>query len=481
MRNRLPRCIVLLVAGTALGLAAAASAFAATKVYIPIQGRDRTETAVAASKAAFPRLADTLVVCTGWNWPDALGGGALAGVYGGPLLLTRPTALSSGVASEAIRLDARNVVLIGSEEAVSADVESALRALTVNGHGLNVTRIGGKDRFETAAMVASTTVAVMRARGRTYDGTAFFTTGYNFPDALAAAPLSAKRGWPVLLVRPSEVPSATDAAITAIGVRRGIVLGSESAVGKNVADALAPRLASPPERLSGPDRYITALEIARFSAQPGNGLGWDGLAFATGDNFPDALAGGVMQARLGSVLLLTPTAELRQCARAELAARRAEITAVRYLGSTSALSERTRAGVAVAWERMLFPVAGPHDYTDTFGAPRSGGRTHKGTDIMAAMGTWCVASLDGTVTIGDGGLGGRVVYLYTENGWEFYYAHLSNWAVRSGQHVTAGQLVGYVGNTGNAAGGPTHLHFQIWTPDGLTVNPYPYCREMERR
>jgi calcium-activated chloride channel regulator 4 len=314
--------------------------------FLSVAGPGRVDTAVEASKRGFPGKSDTIVLATGWNWPDALGGGSLAGAYGGPLLLTKPDVLSPQVLTEAARLDAKNVVILGSNLAVSGAVETALKGASVNGHALVVTRIGGAGRYDTAARIASAMVAVLQSQGGTYSGNAFFATGRNFPDALAASPVAAKKLWPILLVNATTPSSYTEAAITQLGVKKGYMLGSDKAVTAVVENRLMTLLPSAPSRLAGATRYTTGIAIARFGVA--NGLKWDGVAIATGANFPDALAGGVMQAKLGSVVLLTPGTALNASVAAELQAHRTEIVNVRYLGSTRAVSQITRNAVAAA-------------------------------------------------------------------------------------------------------------------------------------
>lgn len=118
---------------------------------------------------------------------------------------------------------------------------------------------------------------------------------------------------------------------------------------------------------------------------------------------------------------------------------------------------------------FVCPVPGS-TFIDSWGYPRSGGRSHEGVDMMASAGTPIYASVSGTVTHRGVSLGGLSYFLEGDNGDTYFGTHLSGYAA-SGR-VVAGTVVGYVGATGNA-NGINHLHFEIWPGGGSPVNPYP--------
>ena len=137
----------------------------------------------------------------------------------------------------------------------------------------------------------------------------------------------------------------------------------------------------------------------------------------------------------------------------------------------------------------VFPVYGPSSFTDTFGAPRAGVAWHHGEDIFAPLGAPLLAVADGTVfSVGWNDLGGYRFWLRDRQGNQFYYAHLSAFSplAVNGNEVRAGDVIGFVGNTGDAQSTPYHLHFEIH-PVGLlplgydgVVNSFPYLSAWRR-
>lgn len=118
------------------------------------------------------------------------------------------------------------------------------------------------------------------------------------------------------------------------------------------------------------------------------------------------------------------------------------------------------------------PVRGSNSFTDSWGDARSSGRRHEGVDMQATRGTPVVAVRDGAAEFKRSNLGGNAVWLTAATGERFYYAHLDAWAGQS-RNVSAGEVIGYVGQTGNAQG--DHLHLETRATD-TAVNPYPLVR-----
>ena len=128
--------------------------------------------------------------------------------------------------------------------------------------------------------------------------------------------------------------------------------------------------------------------------------------------------------------------------------------------------------------QLIFPVKGKGlaNIISYFGDPREGGkRKHEGVDIAAPRGTPILAVADGTIDkVKEGGSGGKQIWLVLENGWKIYYAHLHTQLVKAGQKVKTGDLIGTVGNTGNAINAGPHLHFCLYPTEKKPLNPLLY-------
>ncbi len=130
---------------------------------------------------------------------------------------------------------------------------------------------------------------------------------------------------------------------------------------------------------------------------------------------------------------------------------------------------------ATPWFQCPVPSG---SFINDWGFARPGGRTHKGTDVFASRGTRILAPDAGRVSLRSNELGGLTVWLTGDNGVSFYLAHLDGYpgGLATGDRVSKGQVVGYVGNTGNARGTSPHLHIQLHPGGGSPVNPFPTLR-----
>jgi putative cell wall-binding protein len=255
---------------------------------IRLAGADRYGTAAAISRASFGANVPVAYVATGLNYPDALAGGPVAGLAGGPVLLTDPGSLPQVTRDELARLKPGRIVVLGGTSVVSQRVAQQLQPLTPR----PVERVAGTDRYATAAMLS-------RASFAPGVGAAFVATGSAFPDALSAGPAAIKARGPVLLTYAGSLPAATRNELVRLRPQTIYVLGGTGVVSEGVRQAIAQATGRPVVRLAGADRYATSVAISKaFFASPPS------VHLATGMNFPDALAAVPAAGRAGSPLLL---------------------------------------------------------------------------------------------------------------------------------------------------------------------------------
>lgn len=245
---------------------------------VRLSGENRYETAIAVSKQGW-ESADTVVIARGDQYADALTAAPLADQNEAPILLTRSGALASGVAEEIARLGATNAIVLGGTKAVSADVVAELEELD-----LDVQRIGGETRYDTAVAIANEL--------ETAATDAVVVSGLNFPDALSAGSYAAVNDKPILLTRPDRIPSVIANELENYDTTT--IIGGSQAVSEDVADELPNA-----DRISGADRYLTSAAVADrlFDGAV------EGLA-ANGQNFPDALTGNALAAAYEAPMLL---------------------------------------------------------------------------------------------------------------------------------------------------------------------------------
>ena len=269
-------CCTLLIVSIIVSslLIPSSKVFATTAITQRLQGANRFETAIAISRAGWT-TSDNAIIATGENFPDALSAAPLAKLLNAPILLVGKT-LDHALENEINRLKVKNVYIVGSEGVVSKAIKDQLE-----GENLTVIRLSGNDRYETSLDIAnymfenfyiSSEIAV--------------ATGEGFADALAIAPIAANKAMPILLSRKTELSEAVLEYITDKQIVKAFVIGSTGVLSDKVMQTLPS-----PERVFGANRYETNIAILkRFERD----LTFDNIYVATGNNFPDALAGSAL-------------------------------------------------------------------------------------------------------------------------------------------------------------------------------------------
>lgn len=298
-----------------------------------IFGNTLYDTAVEISKKGWDS-APIVVLATGKNFPDALTGTVLAHKINGPMLLTESDHLNSSVSEELKRLGTKSVYLLGGTAALNGTIEQSLRD-----QGILPLRLFGADQFGTAAAIA-------------YEATpsstqAFLVNGESFPDALSISSYAAAHDIPILLTRADSLPTETAQALAHMGVTQVTLIGGKAVIRDTVIEQLGklPQPVTIAARYAGYDQYETNTTV--LTSLP---YETSNTYVATGENFPDALAGAALAAKNNAPILLFPSSQLGASTTAYLNQKRSLGSAFTIFGGWSVINYKMesiiRTGVA---------------------------------------------------------------------------------------------------------------------------------------
>lgn len=328
----------------------------------PIYGANRFETSERITQAAYPLGLDesashattgTVVIAAGNSWADALLAASVAGVEGAPIILAGGGYEQWGFYSgpyfgydydpmaEIRRLQPDRAIIVGGERAVPLKAELDLKTWL---GGDDVLRLWGDDRYGTARE-AGAYVAANASQPATL---ALVATGDNFADVLASSALIWTGELPVFLAGAEGVSQETLDEMTAAGITGAMVVGGTAAVPASAEASLVATFGDANvSRIGGADRYETSALLADW-AQNVYGLDYTHVALASGNSYADALTGGPLQGRSGSVLLLTRKNALPSAVIDRLSDNASVIEEVRVFGGPYAVAKTVWEDVSAA-------------------------------------------------------------------------------------------------------------------------------------
>ena len=341
-----------------------------------VAGEDRYETAALIAEATWDPADNTFaVVARADDYPDALAGAGAAAAVGAPILLVDHDEVPERTAEALESLTIASVVILGGEAAVGPLVEDELAA------DYDVQRIGGGDRYGTAAEIASFLDAHGGIGPVLGDTGAILVSGENFADALTAGPLAYSGRLPILLTLPEQLPDVTAQALEDLGIGHVIILGGSAAVSESVEEEVAGGGVEI-TRFGGQRRTDTAALFADAVIDTW-GYSASTTMIARGDDFPDALAAGPRGGSLEAPILLTasPTS-ISEESRAWLRERCPDVDLVQAIGGTEAVTDGTLEDAVVAAEACLGPSVVASFQTDLLGDPDRTHNIHLAADYV---------------------------------------------------------------------------------------------------
>ncbi len=286
---------------------------------------------------------EVAVVASGEKFPDALAASSLVGALDCPLITTNDKELSPQAEDQLERLGVGKVYILGDSNTISEKVEGEIAKLN---SGIEVQRLSGTDRMETAIAIAEETRSVDSS-----SDTCILTKSSNFPDALAISAWAAHTSSPIFFSTGGMLDPQTKKAIKEGGYSTIVVLGQPQSEldPEGIADDAISTLGLRAFRLSGEDRYETAASIVKwetggyegFSPAPEDCLSFDGVVIASGEKFPDALASVTLTSVRGSVLILANDNDRTKYMAEEVLAKEVDsVESAFVLGDTASVSSK---------------------------------------------------------------------------------------------------------------------------------------------
>ena len=333
-----------------------------------LEGPDRYATAAEIALDAFPDGAEGALIATGEEFPDALAGAFMGGLFEVPLLLVAKDSVPEATHDALEALGVETIVILGGKTVVSESVRDELE----ENYDVATACCAGGDRFHTASMVAETAAPnqIGTIEGKS---TAIIVSGFSFADALAAGPVAFSQQFPILLTGPEGLAQPSRESLEELEIEHVLVIGGRSVVGDRVVQEIE-EMDITTKRIEGADRFFTAAAVADFAlAELDFSATHVNLAKGIDPDpkkgFADALAGAAHSGRETdgpSPILLTDSSQLSAATQSWLEAHASTLVDGHIFGGPSAVSSAVEQAAEAAGRRTPGEVVRVDKSTDTY-------------------------------------------------------------------------------------------------------------------